>query len=233
MKCTMRRPGGGPTRAGRMSAWVLMGSLLGVGPIASTAVQAAEPPSFAEDFTGVAPGKVPDRFLVLDGQFSVKEEGGNRFLELAGAPLESFGAMFGPAAKEDWGAEARFFATGQGRRFPVFGVSVNGVAGYRAVVSPAKKAVEILKGDAVVASTPFVWESGSWTRVRVQLRKTGGSAWKVEAKAWKDGTPEPNAWSVSWDEAEAPVAGRAAVWGAPFSGTPIRFDDLRVRALAP
>lgn len=133
--------------------------------------------------------------------------------------LESFGAMFGPSAKEDWSAEARFLATGQGRRFPVFGVSVNSVAGYRVLVSPAKRAIELFKGDEVRASAPFAWESGSWTQVRVRIRKTGPGAWEVEGKAW-DGTPEPEGWLVAWDETEEPVTGRAAVWGAPFSERP-------------
>lgn len=200
--------------------------------VAGSDLRAAEV-AFAEDFSAVAPGKVPETFLVLDGRFSVVEEGGNRCLELAGAPLEAFGAMFGPANKEDWGAQARFQGTGQGRRFPVFGVSVNSVAGYRVQVSPAKKVLELLKGDVVQASVPFAWQSGSWTQVRVQIRKTGAGAWKVEGKAWKDGTPEPPGWLLSWDETEDPVTGRAAIWGAPFSGTPIRFDDLKVRPSAP
>jgi hypothetical protein len=30
------------------------------------------------------------------------------------------------------------------------------------------------------------------------------------------------------DEKEAPLAGRAGLWGSPYAGTPIRFDDLVV-----
>ena len=41
--------------------------------------------------------KVPEDMMVLDGGFAVKEEGGNKFLELPGAPLETFGVLFGPA----------------------------------------------------------------------------------------------------------------------------------------
>ncbi|MCC6233491.1 MAG: hypothetical protein IT580_12650 [Verrucomicrobiales bacterium] len=220
-----RAPGSGEVRTA-VSPRILAVAILAAAWLTRSALGAE--PLFQEDFSQVAPGQVPESFLVIDGQFAVQEEEGNRFLELPGAPLESFGVMFGPAAKEDRSVRARFHGTGQGRRFPVFGVSLNGIAGYRLQVSPAKKSVELLKGDTVQATAPFSWESGTWTQLRIQIRKVGAAAWVVEGKAWKGGNPEPAAWTVSWNEPEAPIAGRSAVWGKPFSGTPIRFDDLRV-----
>lgn len=198
--------------------------------ILSTPAARAAAPLYSEDFSKAEVGGVPDGFLVLDGQFAVREDAGNRFLELPGAPLETFGVMFGPARGENWAAEARVWGTGKGRRFPVFGVSVNGVGGYRVQVAPAKKAVELLKGDDILTSAPMEWESGTWTRLRVQIRKAGAS-WVVQGKAWKEGEAEPSGWAVTWEEKETPVAQRAAVWGKPFSGTPLRFDDLRLEAV--
>lgn len=213
-------------RTWRMLGWV--GLLIG-SPLTNAAEPAA--PTFSQDFSQVAVGKIPEGFLVLDGQFEVKEEAGNRYLELPGAPLDSYGVMFGAGGKEDWGAQARFFGTSQGRRYPVFGVSLNGVAGYRIQVSPAKRAIELMKGDDVKATFAFVWESGTWTNVRIQVRKVSEGQWKVEGRAWKDGTLEPSEWMAVWAESEVPIAGRAAVWGKPFSGTLIRFDDLKVLPL--
>lgn len=214
-----------------------MNRVLQVAALALTLIAPVSSPAadvlFAEDFSKVEPGKLPESFLRLDGDFAVKEDAGNRFLELPGAPLDSFGVMFGPSNKENWGAQARVLGTGQGRRFPVFGVSINSVGGYRLQVAPAKKMIELLKGDETVASAPFAWESGAWTQVRVQIRKAGDGKWRVEGRAWKDGTPEPAAWAISWEEAEPPVAGRAAIWGKPFSGTPVRFDDLKILSTEP
>ncbi|MBL9134739.1 MAG: hypothetical protein JNK85_02675 [Verrucomicrobiales bacterium] len=209
-------------RTGRLLVvgWVLIAALRG---------WSASTPDFREDFSKLPTGKLPDTFLVLDGQFAVREEASDRFVELPGAPLETFGVMFGPARKENWGAKARIQGTGQGRRFPVFGLSLNGVAGYRLQVAPAKKALELLKGDEVRATSPMTWESGMWTVLRVQIRKAASGGWVVEGKAWKDGSPEPASWMVTWNETEEPVNGRAAVWGKPFSGTPLRFDDFEVR----
>src|SRR5262245_25516972 len=41
-------------------------------------------PIYQNDFTSAALNKVPDDMLVLDGGFAVKEENGNKFLELPG-----------------------------------------------------------------------------------------------------------------------------------------------------
>lgn len=206
--------------------------LAGAALAAVLAAGAAEP-LFTADFSAAEVGAVPDGMLVLDGQFAVREADGGRVLELPGAPLDSFGVLWGPAKKEDVTATARFFGTGQGRRFPVFGLSLNGVAGYRLQVVPAKKAVEILKGDEIKATAPFAWASGAWTRLRVQVRKVGDAEWVVEGRAWADGAAEPGGWTITWKESTPPIAGRAAVWGQPFSGTPIRFDDLRLEPAQP
>jgi hypothetical protein len=185
---------------------------------------------YENNFDRAEPGTVPEDFLVLDGQFAVKEEGGNKFLELPGAPLETFGVLFGPTEKDGIAVSARIFGTAKGRRFPAFAVSLNGVGGYKLQISPAKKLVELYKGDAAKASVPCEWTSGKWTHLKLQLRKVKRDAWKVEGKFWQEagGGSEPADWTVALDENEEPFAGRAGVWGNPFSGTPIRFDDLKV-----
>ena len=121
-------------------------------------------PLFDESFSAAKVGEVPESFLVLDGQFAVREEEGNRFLELPGAPLESFGVLFGPNEAEGVEVTARILATKSGRKFPTFAVGLNGVGGYKVRVAPAKNALELVKGDDVKASVPFKWASGSGPR---------------------------------------------------------------------
>lgn len=185
-------------------------------------------PVYENNFTVAAADKVPEDMLVLDGAFGVKEEGGNKFLELPGAPLETFGVLFGPAEATGLNVTARIHGAGKGRRFPTFGIGLNGVGGYRLQVSPAKKLIELYKGDDVVASTPFLWASDSWTMLRLQSRKVKDGEFKIEGKAWKQGDAEPKDWLiVHTDMAETP-AGRPSLWGNPYAGTPIRYDDLKV-----
>src|SRR5207249_11544321 len=169
-------------------------------------------------------GKVPADFLVLEGGFSVKEEGGNKFLELPGAPLDSFAVQFGPTESAGIAVSARINGTGKGRRFPTLGVGLNGVAGYKLQVSPAKKMLELYKDLELKASAPYGWRSGQWTTLRLQVRNAGERQWKIEGKAWAQGAAEPANWMIAFDEKEAPAPGRASVFGSPFSGTPIQFD---------
>jgi hypothetical protein len=171
---------------------------------------------------------VPDEFLVLDGAFSIKTDKGNKFLELAGAPLDTFGVLAGPAEAANVRVSARVFGTGKGLRGPVFGVGLNGGGGYKLQVAPGKKQLELCKGDELLASAPYRWESGSWTVLCLQVRPVAEGQWKIEGKAWNQAAPEPAAWQLTWDETTAPTAGRAALWGSPISGTPIRYDEVRV-----
>jgi hypothetical protein len=198
---------------------------------------APEKSLYENNFEKAEVGKLPDEFLLLDGGFAVREEAGNKFLELPGAPLDTYGVLFGPTfdPKQDRGVAvfARFYGTGKGRRFPTFGLGANGQGGYRLQVSPAKEALELCKAESeVVASVPFKWESGSWTILRLQLQKVKDGEWRIEGKAWKQGAQEPDRWAISHVEKGELLPGRASIWGSPFAGTPIRFDDLRVLGAA-
>lgn len=190
------------------------------------AASAAEP-VYKNDFESAAAEKAPEGAMVISGDFLVKTEGGNKFLELPGEPLDTFGLLLGPAGQGDLNASARFFGTKKGRKFPAFGVSLGGVGGYRLVVSAGKKMLEIFKGDDVKASVPMEWAGDAWTTLRLQVRKTGDGC-VVEGKAWASDTAEPAAWLIKLDEKSPPPQGRAGLWGSPYSGTPIRFDDFIV-----
>ena len=198
--------------------------------LATTLVLAAQTakPLYENNFEKATVGSVPSDFLVQDGAFAVKEEGGNKFLELPGAPLDTFGLYLGPTEKEGIAVSARFFGMGKGRRFPTFAVGLGAGGLYRLQVSPAKKMVELYKGEVAKATIPHEWQAEMWTLLRLQIRKVKEGEWRVEGKVWVQGKPEPEVWAINYDEREEPIAGRASVWGNPYSGTPIRFDDLVV-----
>ena len=191
-------------------------------------VQAA--PMYEENFTQVEGETVPDAIMVLDGQFAVKGTGPDRCLELPGSPLESFGVLFGKAAAASGNreVEARIYATKTGRKFPTFAAGLSGVNGYKVRVSPAKNAVELVLGDAleVKDSAPFVWKSGEWTHLKLRSVLVGTGV-QVQGKVWQ-GADEPKDWTLKFEATERPPQGMAGVWGMPFSGTPIRFDDFKV-----
>jgi hypothetical protein len=215
------------------AAWFVMGP--------ASAAGAASPSADAEakgaqtlymcDFEQAPLDKAPDDFLVLDGAFAVKTEGGNRFLELPEAPVDSFGALFGPSASNLVCVVGRIYGTNRGRRLPVFGLGLNGAGGLKLMVAPGKDALEIFRGDECLARAPYKWTSGAWTSLRLQLRTAGEGTWQAQGKAWKEGSPEPETWLVTHQDKTELPPGKASLWGSPLSGTPIRFDDLRVLSI--
>jgi hypothetical protein len=185
---------------------------------------------YENNFEKAAPGPLPEEFLVLDGEFTIKESEGNKYVELPGAPLETFGVLFGPTTNTGVCVSARIYGTSKGRRFPGFGVGLNGQNGYKLKVTPAKDVLEIYKGDESLASAPFHWKTGVWTVLKLRVRAAEGPSWKIEGKAWAQTEAEPKEWTLALDQKEEPHPGRASIWGSPYSGTPIRFDDLLLTA---
>lgn len=182
---------------------------------------------YQNDFESAPIGALPDDMLVLAGEFAVRESGTNKFIELPGAPLETFGVLFGPAEPHNVSVSARVFGTNTGRRLPTFAVGLNGVAGYKLQVSPARKLVELFRGDHLQAMVPYQWTPGHWTQLELTLIKIGG-VWKVSGVVQQAGDKPEKRASMRFDDEEEPPPGRASVWGSPFSGTPIQFDDVRV-----
>ncbi len=187
---------------------------------------------YVNDFEKASVGNIPEEFLVLEGEFAVREEAGNKFLELPGSPLDSFGIIFGPTHQSGQWVGVRILGTSKGRRSPTFGVGLNGTPGFKLQVSPAKKQIEILRGEVVIASAPFEWASGKWLVLRLQLRQTTKGSHQVEGKAWVQGAEEPKDWLIGFPVTELPPAGRAMIIGSPYSGTPICYDDLKVDKVA-
>jgi len=207
----------------------LLAALVSTGFLALPSQAAETAPVFAMDFETATVDTVPTGAMAIAGDFAVKQDGAGKVLELPGEPLDTFGILFGPAGQGGLSATARFFGTKTGRKFPTFGVSLGGVGGYRLIMSGGKKSLEIFKGDEAVKSVPFEWTSGDWTKLRLQVRKAG-DGFVVEGRAWPAAGAEPKDWQISLEIKDAPPTGRAGLWGSPYSGTLIRFDDLVITA---
>src|SRR5215213_7429859 len=163
-------------------------SLLAAAPAGDAAL-------YSNDFSDTQPGKLPeDQFLALAGEFTVKDVDGNRLLELAGTPFDSFGVLFGPTPEQPaCTVSARIWAATTGRRFPEFGVGANDTGGYKLWLMPRTKQVAIRKADQFAATARYDgWQTGTWTRFRLQVVKSGeGEKWTVRGKVWPDGKDEP------------------------------------------
>jgi hypothetical protein len=203
-------------------------------PVKATVAAQATGPLYQNDLQKLEAGKLPDEFLVLGGDFSIVKDADNVLIELPAEPIDAFGLLYGPTFKNEGStASARFFGTKKGRRAPAFGVGLYGISGYKVRLSPAAGKLEILKDEMIKADVPFEWKSESWTRLRIQARPGGNGQWKVQGRAWPDGEKEPETWQIEWTDSEAPPSGRASLIGAPYSGIPLRFDDLMADKVKP
>ncbi len=199
--------------------------------IALAAAQPTGPQTYTNDFEKAETGKVPDDIMVLDGTFEVRQVEGNKCLELAPDPIGAFGALFGPDGVTAMDVKARIWATGTGKRLPEFGIGADDAGGYKLFVVPAVHVVQLRKGDDVIATAPFEWKSGQWTWLRLRVKPSDNKTWMIEGRAWAGGQKEPDAWTISGKDPEAPSPGKASIWGNDFSEQPIRFDDLNVTPL--
>lgn len=191
----------------------------------------AAPTAYVNDFEKADLGKVPDEVMVLDGTFAVQAVDGTKCLELAADPIGSYGALFGPDGLAAMDVKARIWAASSGKRFPEFGIGADDAGGYKLFVIPGSHKLELRKGDDPAASVPFEWKDGGWTWLRLRVEPTSQKQWTISGKAWGQGQPEPDKWTITTTDTEAPSAGKASLWGSDFSEKPIRFDDLSVAAV--
>ncbi len=154
-------------------------------------------------------------------------------LELPGDPLDSFGVLFGMDQQTTIEVGAKIHATSAGKMFPEFGIGANDSGGWKVWVLPGQDAVILRKKETEeVARIPYKWTSGTWTSLKLRVTSEGEGKWTIEGKAWPSDQKEPEAWTIKATDTNAPPAGRASIWGHPYAGTPIRFDDLSSKPVA-
>jgi hypothetical protein len=216
------------TPARRLGKWLAVAAVTPLFTITALRGDAPAAPLYAQNFDQLPEGNPPEGILILNGSATVKKVDGNGVLELAPDPLDSHGILFGPQDKSDYTVSARVQAAATSRRFPEFGAGAYGPGQYRLWVMPAVGELQLIKGDEVKNAAKYAWTSGTWTRLKLRVKKSADGKVKVEGKAWPDGQPEPKEWTLNFDDPEAPQTGRACLLSTPYSGQPTRFDDILV-----
>lgn len=182
-----------------------------------------------ERFDDRETGYPPEELFVIDGNFDVVAQGEGKVLRLKADPIIECGVLFGKSSKGAMTAEAKVLASKRGRRsFPRFGLGIHGVSGHRVRVTPARKCIELVHEEEVVTTAPFTWKSGEWCHLKLKISLEEDKA-TLEAWAWMEGDEAPQKPSLTHEsEASASGQGKASVWGTPYSGKEILYDDLKV-----
>jgi hypothetical protein len=206
--------------------WIMLGAMaLGVAVLPLGAE--------AFDLSGMDPGKEPDGVFVIDGEFTVAEVDGEKVVKMGTAPVEECMMLFGDTLRGPATVRVKIKAEKKGRSYPSFGVGLYGVSGYRLRVVPARRGIEILKGDEVMAKGEFAWSGSGWTSLVLSATSGGDGRWTIEGRAWGEGEAEPEDAQVKIDVDAARVMGKAGILGTPYSGMPTLFDELEVTVAEP
>ena len=191
------------------------------------------PVTFEQDFEKVTVGEAPDDVMEIEGSFAVVEEEGKKFLRVGIEPLAENGIILGPSMKAGGSVAAKIRAFKKRRSYPRFGIGLHGISGYRLRVVPSSGTVELLRNEEVVASEKFEWQADAWTNLKLEI-KAAGDGWSIKGWVWPvaEGVnaKQPEKATIEHSDMEAPGQGKASLWGSPYSGRPIDFDEVKVIA---
>lgn len=188
----------------------------------------AEPKKFAYDFEDWPEGDPKAEAFVVDGKFSVKAKDGGKALVAEVGELVEACVLMGESAKGSASIEARVFASKQGRSFPRYSIGVHGQSGYRLVVLPVQRQLQLTKNEEVIKTAPLTWPNEAWFKIRLEVRQAGEKEWKISGKAWPADAAEPAEPQLTHEDAKLSGQGKCSLWATPYSGTPIYFDDVVV-----
>jgi len=189
---------------------------------------------FEEDFSSLEVGSEPENLFILDGAYAVSQQENDKRLTLPGSPVGDFGLLFGPRVREkSLSLSFSFLTSRQGRRYPALAAGLGGVRSYRFRFNAATKEILLFRQEDEIGKVAFQWESGVWWRVRFQAIPSGEQETRIRLKFWKRGEEEPAEWLVDMVDQNAFSGGKCALWGYPYAGTPVHFDDLKIESKTP
>ncbi len=186
--------------------------------------------TFTFDFEAYQEGVPPQEILVGDGTIRIARKDSGKALMVDPNPIVDAFAVLGESANGDETITARFFASKRGRSNPRFGLSLHGNSGYRLMMNCAKQVIELVKDDVILATAPAKWATETWTHMKLEAHQQSPGKWTVTGKAWPADGTEPAEAMITHADEKMKGQGKAAVWGTPFSETPVYVDDVTITA---
>ena len=184
---------------------------------------------FEENFSKLPNEVEPENLFILDGEFLVKTIEENKLLELSGSPVGDFGYLFGPRIREKAiELQFSFLSSKQGRRFPAIAAGIGGMRGYRFRWNVSTQKILLYRDDVLLLEKIYPWESGLWWRIRFQVLPLQDSKNLLQLKLWQKQKEEPESWLFEHRDDALFKGGKCVIWGYPYSGMPVQFDDLKI-----
>lgn len=187
---------------------------------------------FHENFSNISSKTEPESLFILDGSFLVNQNENGKQLELSGSPVGEFGFMFGSRIRERaMELNFSFFSSKQGRRYPSIAASIGGIRGYRFRWNPATQNILIYNDEVLLTEKNFPWNGDQWWKIRFQVVPLKNSRSLLKLKIWHGDSNEPEAWLIEHQDKFLFKGGKCVIWGYPYAGTPIYFDDIMILSL--
>ena len=184
---------------------------------------------FSENFSNLWIGEEPENLFILDGKFLVQRNEGDKVLELAGSPVGDFGFLFGSRIKEKaMELQFSFHSTKQGRRYPAIAAGIGGMRGYRFRWNASARKILLFRDEVLLLEKTISWKSSAWWQIRFQVLPRRESQNLIRLKLWQKGNEEPKVWFIEHEDQFLFKGGKCVLWGFPYSGNSIHFDDLNI-----
>ena len=187
---------------------------------------------FEENFSQLPSQSEPESLFILDGSFLINENKDGKELKLSGSPVGDFGFMFGPRVREKaMELNFTFLSTKQGRRYPAIAAGIGGMRGYRFRWNPSTRKILIFNDDTLITEKGLPWESDQWWKIRFQVIPLKPNKNLLRLKIWPRDSEEPKTWLVEHTDNVLFQGGKCVIWGYPYAGTPIHYDDIKILSL--
>lgn len=187
---------------------------------------------YEEKFSDIEEGELPEDFFVLDGDFEVIIQEGNKCLKLSGKPVGEHGFLYGPRLSED-SFVVSFSCLGgvKSRRHSVFAGSLAGMRGLTFRSNPVSKKVSFAVGEELLSEISLpTWSSSDWTTVELKVSPAGQN-FKCEISVSRKDSFQQLVQEGEFYMKEKVKSGRCALWGFSYAEKEMYWDDLKIQVL--
>jgi hypothetical protein len=204
---------------------------------------------YQQDFEKIPENTVPGGWVNTAGKFFVKKlADGNQILAKVNTdsrpPIARANAYITSPDASNYSIEADVLGTLVREKMPDIGI-VN--SRYTLIldgkIDPelGQRTLRITSWEArprINHGIAFHWEPNVWYSARLTVEQLPDKA-VIRAKVWKKGTPEPQTWTISFEDLNPNRQGAAALYGyisniapqpdgPPLPGSEIYFDNVRI-----
>ena len=212
-------------------------------------VRVVSEPPYSQNFDKLPPGAVPGGWVNAQGKyFAKKMTDGNVVLSKVNnnsrPPVARANSYFTPPESKNYTIQADVWGSLTREKMPDIGLVNSRYSVILAGITDpttGKRSVRLGSWEnrpRIRHGVPFDWKANTWYTVKFMVEQKEKTA-LLKAKVWEKGSPEPEEWTVTFEDPKPNRTGAAAIYGyvsniAPqddgtiLPGCEIYFDNVSV-----